>query len=220
MSNIWARIREERERLGLSQEAFGALGGVKKLAQFNYEKGKRSPTGDYFEQLRQHNGIDVNYIVTGIRTAERKRAVSSLEYQFDDLGRAFSTALGLTENDLLLACADVHKAIKGLSPDERNFDDTFPEYARQVRSEYVKAAELLLAQSPKLVGQLSSAKDINFALLSKIIEGIEQALAHLRKSISPDKKTTAIVMLYRMGVASDQVDQKMIEDAVKLAASG
>ncbi|MDY9317723.1 transcriptional regulator, partial [Escherichia coli] len=33
------RLREERERLGLSQVAMSDIGGVKKLTQLRYEKG-------------------------------------------------------------------------------------------------------------------------------------------------------------------------------------
>ena len=40
--NLFERLKEERERMGLSQEKFGAIGGVKKLAQINYEKGERN----------------------------------------------------------------------------------------------------------------------------------------------------------------------------------
>ena len=60
MNSIGERIREERERLGLSQEAFGKLGGVKKLAQRNYEKGNRTPSADYITAISQA-GVDVRY---------------------------------------------------------------------------------------------------------------------------------------------------------------
>lgn len=60
------RLREERERLGLNQEGFGALGGVKKLAQINYEKGERAPSSDYLAGLAKA-GVDVLFVVTGRR---------------------------------------------------------------------------------------------------------------------------------------------------------
>lgn len=208
------RIASERERLGLSLAEFAKKVGVHRNTQARYESGERTPDTDYLGRLHDI-GVDVPYVMTG----KRKSAAESLEEEFDDLGRAFSTALGLSEGDLLLACADVHKAIKGLAPDDRNFDATFPEYEKQVRSEYAKAAELLLAKSPKLARQSSAAKDANLALLTEVIEGIEQAISKLRKSISPAKKAMAIVMLYRMGMTSDKIDRKMIEDAVRLAAS-
>lgn len=60
--------------MGLSQEAFGALAGVKKNAQINYEAGRRSPDGDYLSSLGKH-GVDVSYVVTGRRTPELHRRV-------------------------------------------------------------------------------------------------------------------------------------------------
>lgn len=68
MSNFCDRLRDERERLGLTQEAFGAVGGVKKQAQLKYEKGERSPDGVYLESIAKI-GVDVQYIVTGRRSA-------------------------------------------------------------------------------------------------------------------------------------------------------
>lgn len=60
------RLRIERERLGISQEAFGILGGVGKSSQWMYEQGRHWPTAEYLESLRQHQ-VDVGYLVTGIR---------------------------------------------------------------------------------------------------------------------------------------------------------
>lgn len=65
--NIGTRLREERERLGLSQEALGATGGVKKLAQFNYEKGDRQPDAAYLAAVAAV-GVDVLYVLTGQRS--------------------------------------------------------------------------------------------------------------------------------------------------------
>lgn len=62
--NIGGRIREERERLGFTQPAFGAVGGVQKLAQLKYEKGERFPGADYLAAVAKV-GADVQYIVTG-----------------------------------------------------------------------------------------------------------------------------------------------------------
>lgn len=65
--NISDRLREERERLGLNQVEFGSIGGVKKLAQINYEKGERHPDSAYLAAIAAA-GADVLYILTGQRT--------------------------------------------------------------------------------------------------------------------------------------------------------
>lgn len=65
-TDIGARLREERERLGLSQPAMGEIGGVKKLTQLNYEKGDRTPDASYLSNLAKF-GLDVQYVVTGVR---------------------------------------------------------------------------------------------------------------------------------------------------------
>lgn len=59
-------MREERERLGLSQSAFGELGGVLKRAQINYEKGERQPDAAYLSAIADA-GADVLYILTGAK---------------------------------------------------------------------------------------------------------------------------------------------------------
>lgn len=64
MNTLGDRIRLERKRLGLSQEAFGALGKVRKQAQIKYEKGARRPNSEYFEGIAAA-GADVDFILTG-----------------------------------------------------------------------------------------------------------------------------------------------------------
>jgi transcriptional regulator with XRE-family HTH domain len=61
-----ARLRGERERMGLTQDEFARLGGVQKLAQLNYEKGERSPSAEYLNNLEPY-GVDIDYLMTGRR---------------------------------------------------------------------------------------------------------------------------------------------------------
>ncbi|WP_374041238.1 helix-turn-helix domain-containing protein [Klebsiella pneumoniae] len=65
---IGNRLREERERLGLSQPAMGEIGGVKKLTQLNYEKGERVPDSTYLNAVAKI-GVDIQFVVTGTRSA-------------------------------------------------------------------------------------------------------------------------------------------------------
>lgn len=63
---VGERLRAERDRLGLQQPDFAALGGAKRVSQSNYENGK-SPLGiDYLLKLQAH-GVDIGFVVTGVR---------------------------------------------------------------------------------------------------------------------------------------------------------
>lgn len=51
--------------MGLTQEAFAAIGGVKKLAQINYEQGKTLPDAGYMVALAGI-GVDLSYVMLGV----------------------------------------------------------------------------------------------------------------------------------------------------------
>lgn len=66
MVTFGERLREERERLGLSQTQFGELAQVTKKSQMLYESDQRSPKADYLTSVA-NAGIDVQYVLTGQR---------------------------------------------------------------------------------------------------------------------------------------------------------
>ena len=66
MVSIGERLRAERERLGLSQASFAALGGQGMRSQGRYESGERFPDAEYLSQISEA-GVDLMYILTGER---------------------------------------------------------------------------------------------------------------------------------------------------------
>ncbi len=85
-----ARLREERERLGLTQEALAALCGVKRLAQSQYEKEASFPTVRYLAALAMA-GVDLGLVIFGRRLemsqlsgSERDRIESEAFKRLDD----------------------------------------------------------------------------------------------------------------------------------------
>ncbi|BBE51157.1 XRE family Transcriptional regulator [Ferriphaselus amnicola] len=76
MNTIGERLRLERERVGKNQTEFGAIGGVLKGAQINYEQDKRQPDAAYLSAIAE-SGADVLYILTGVRSTS---VVSDLSY--------------------------------------------------------------------------------------------------------------------------------------------
>lgn len=87
------RLRLERERLGMSQEAFGMLGGVAKSSQWMYEQGRHWPTAEYLESLRQHR-VNVGYLATGVRQDSEtlRHALGFVLKLARQEGRSFSDA--------------------------------------------------------------------------------------------------------------------------------
>ena len=58
------RLKEERERIGLSQHAFAEAAGIKRLSQINYEKEKTIPSISYLAEI-QKLGVELNYLLFG-----------------------------------------------------------------------------------------------------------------------------------------------------------
>ena len=67
MPNFFDRLREERERLALSQQALAEKCGVTARSQRNYESGERNPDSAYLAAIAAA-GADVLYILTGQRS--------------------------------------------------------------------------------------------------------------------------------------------------------
>lgn len=66
MDSIGGRLREERERLGLTQTELGDKAGITKNTQRLYETDQRSPKADYLQAIHQA-GVDTHYVLTGDR---------------------------------------------------------------------------------------------------------------------------------------------------------
>ena len=92
------RLKEERARLGLTQDAFAAAGGVQRRTQVNYERGERSPDCAYLEKIAGH-GADIQYIVTGVRAIAPKDVVDDLK-RYGDAWETLEMALEAAGREL------------------------------------------------------------------------------------------------------------------------
>ncbi|MFJ5295795.1 helix-turn-helix domain-containing protein [Pseudomonas sp. NPDC088368] len=78
MKDLGSRLKEERKRLGLSQQEFGTVGGVEANAQGKYESGERIPRSDYLAALDK-KGVDVLYVLSGKRTPMAAESLNEAE---------------------------------------------------------------------------------------------------------------------------------------------
>jgi transcriptional regulator with XRE-family HTH domain len=102
-----SRLRQERDRLGLTQQKFGELGGVKRVSQHLYEQDVRVPDMTYLMRLKE-GGVDVWFLINGApSTARTSSALPISTYvsayrAVDELARdADGQALPLAERERL-----------------------------------------------------------------------------------------------------------------------
>ena len=69
---IGERLKEERERLDLTQPAFAEAAGAKKRTLIDWEKGVSSPTAVQLAALASI-GVDALYVLTGQKSAPLTR---------------------------------------------------------------------------------------------------------------------------------------------------
>lgn len=73
------RLRQERDRLGLSQADFAERGGVRRTTQHIYESDTRVPDLNYLERV-QEAGADLAYLVLGERLPPGRQDTITLSY--------------------------------------------------------------------------------------------------------------------------------------------
>ena len=91
MKGFGLRLREERERLGLTQRVFGDIGGVEPNAQGKYESGERTPRIDYLAALAA-KGVDALYVLSGLRTPAPLECLSGDESRLLGILRRLTSA--------------------------------------------------------------------------------------------------------------------------------
>lgn len=204
---VGRRLREEREKLGLNQASFGMIGGVKKLAQLNYEKGDRLPSPAYFDNLRRTPNIDVDYILSGLRDNNEGRRLSA-ESRVNCI---IAMALELDPGAFAAAADDAYQQTVDYKNGNGPPDEVY--LVDEIDDKYLTVeitVDATIDSSPRI---------FDSKMLEDVIIRFETLLVDSKIKMPAEKKAQAVVMLYRAFKASGKVDQKMIEEAVKLAAN-
>lgn len=217
MKNFAKRLKEERERLGLSQAKFAQSCDVGRTAQFNYERGEREPSYAYMREAEKL-GVDAAYVFTGVRAGKDwgyARAHTSMLYTIEML-------LGLEEGQLeRLASEGIAKEVNLwlLNDDQRAADAlTVDDWQRSMIA--------WLGTSRKI------DRCVDPVLLSHLLDAVERSATRLNVSLPTEKRVRAALILYRNAKPqkntrfphrfseqlSGSVSQDTIDDAVKLAA--
>lgn len=194
MNYFGKRLREERERLGLNQEAFGAIGGVKKLAQLKYEKGERAPDALYLAAIK-NKGVDIVYLLTGERDELKV---------WEDQTTAFHNLLLYIGERMGIACEVMEGLMFAAWQEEENGDRK-----EMVGPRTLQLFEKAWVKLPK--------PEVHWKTLEAVLEAIDGVLGQKGCVIPSRKKATIAVMQYQAARATGKVDLRMIEYAVSLA---
>jgi len=86
MPGFGDRLRQERQRLGLTQSEFALRAGVNRVSQVFYEKGKNWPQREYIESISSL-GVDIIFLLHG----QHLRTIVGAALDLDMLTEIFQT---------------------------------------------------------------------------------------------------------------------------------
>jgi transcriptional regulator with XRE-family HTH domain len=200
MGDLGKRLKQERERLGMSQEKFGAACGVGKTAQYMYERGTREPTSGYLDAAGKL-GVDTLYVMTGRRGGENWSYLRA----YGEFLRTIELLLGVEQGRMERLCSQL------------------AELAPEVTSSAITSKGIeIWADCIKEVGDwLGTATTpwscLDLDLLARLLDAIGDASLEAGCELSTPKRLHAAVMLYRDAKTTGQVDRKAVVEMVKLA---
>lgn len=215
MDDLGKRLKDERERLGLTQAKFAEACGVGRTAQFNYERGEREPSWSYISAAEKI-GVDVLYIFTGMHAGKDFAIANS----YSRLIYTVEMFLGLQEGNL-----------------ERLAKEAVDLQGKEVKMmEQPGTVEFLNYGDwhDKVIAWLGTSRKpercIDAALFAGLLDSVDLTSAKLGVSLSTEKRVRAALMLYRDAKPQKntrhpglhdfrgEIQQDDIEKAVTLAA--
>jgi transcriptional regulator with XRE-family HTH domain len=205
-TTIGERLREERDRLLLSQHMFASKAGVSRMSQVNYESGKRSPDANYLKEVAAA-GVDVAYVITGARRLPPDFYRMAASYVLENI----EARTGLAE-DILVFVIDVLAenaafAWMDASKDEQASVQVKWDMTQWIDGEYLDFLIKALFENAVLL------RDIFASVNSEFLVDPGKTSCRL---LTGDKRLALVVMLYRAFREAGKVDLDVVSEAVKL----
>lgn len=205
MEDFGKRLKEERERLGMTQQVFGEACGVGKTTQYMYERGDRHP-GSLYLDAAEKLGVDLHYVFTATKSGKDwgyARAYTRMLYTFEML-------LGLEEQRL----EPLAKSLVEINAQQGIFEGD-----EKTPTGIVSWVEW----TNEFLGWLGTAtkvqRCVDVGLLAALEDAVSQAAEKSGVTLSTEKRLRSALMLYQDAKENGgTVDLRKVEDAVKLAS--
>lgn len=108
--DIGKRLKEERDRLGLSQQKLSEATGATTRTHIAWEKGEQSPNAAYLATM-DSVGIDVGYVITGKQTINEH----NLQQELNNFSIAWEAIVSaLQEANKVLPADQIRRAAEAL----------------------------------------------------------------------------------------------------------
>ena len=180
MKPIGSRLREERERLKLTQEAFATSCGVGRRAQVTYESGERSPDARYLEAASKI-GVDIAYVIYGGKTGfdETMRLMV-----VEDLFFLICFELGFDDESVRSLVNEAIPVARGLYESREDVGGVAPYL--------VDSVKLFLGKRARINPPVQQDDLLNVGLLEAVVEQLETSLAQKHIDLHPRKKALVV----------------------------
>lgn len=186
------RIKDERERLGLSQAALAPQLGISRTTQVNYESGKRSPGGDYFRAFGAL-GADIGYVIFG----ERSNPTNLYRLAAARVLPLVAGHAGI-DKDALFGILDI------AAQDEANAWGG-------------GASAQLFFQNEEKMQELVNEMFEDGKLLGQVFVKVQKTMHDSETRLPVTKLVNVVLTLYHAFKGSGKVDKRTVETAVKVA---
>lgn len=202
MENFSERLKEERERLGMSQAKFAESCGIGKSAQYSYENGSRQPPLSYV-RAAEKIGVDGFYVQYGVRVGKDGVYAKTYKRLLDQIESILELGTGTLE---VICDQGVH-----LEEQDKWGGDSWELSGLRAWRDGVQTW-LATCSKPE--------RCVDAALLARLLDSIDKVANKAGLSITTEKRVRAALMLYQGAKPrSGHLDQDVIDNAVKLASS-
>jgi len=206
---IGARLREERERLGISQALFSWNAGVSRMSQVNYESGKRTPGAEYLRTVAEA-GVDVLYVVTGKRSGQPDFFRLATLLVLENI--QFRT--GFAEDVLNYVIETLAQAATAEWLDDPEVQH--PAAGRYYAMDQWVSLDSVDALIKALLENARLLRDI-FVIINTALCDISEAPHATHTTLSGSKRLALVLMLFKAFRAAGEVDYDIAADAVRLS---
>lgn len=137
--SVAERLKEERARVGFTQQRLADAVGIRKLTQLNYEAGRTAPDTNYLLAI-EGVGMDAVYVLAGERRANATHEPTATYLRPVDRGAVRAAVKALTgwlqENELQLTPEQAAEAVLtlcDLAAEPAQIEEQAPKALRMLR---------------------------------------------------------------------------------------